>query len=502
MHASTQHFLVKISLFRFLIAYFRQSSSTSLQAEMKARNRQTTKAAAVGARLGVKAGTARASDPSCKHKQIISANALFLFLLTSIACIYTVVVYAFYEHEDNSGLIKDRDGQPDQLNQQRMTLRRGTNNEDTNPANTKYTYWRDLVVRLASMPAKDALLELETKDPFGTRQFEKKLLEQETKLGRLLDHTEILQLFSCPSSRITLPDQRDLQKARDFRDAKPGTFLFFQHLRKAGGTHFCSLAKANLPKNNVAAYYCMPDMKWSGNKHAGMLHSYNNTFIMEHMKDEKMRIAGNEWDWFDVEHHFQLPAVLATSFRKPLDRALSQFRFECIEDRGCKIKDIHEWWDKRKDLYNVYTMTFSDAPKFFGKLKAAYEDTDPNSAGATKRAEMAGKALDTVAKFNVVLAMEFLAYAGPQVDRVLGFHDTSPLTHRVRPHIGQAKRDDGQEVNNLGAAGITKASWDPEKYLDKEQYQKMSQHLVLDIILTDAARRMFLERLVCTDLAE
>jgi hypothetical protein len=115
---------------------------------------------------------------------------------------------------------------------------------------------------------------------------------------------------------------------------------------------------------------------------------------------------------------------------------------------------------------------------------------------------MVGRALDTVAKFNLVLSMEFLAYAGPLVDKVLGFHDTSVLTKRVRPHIGQRQRNDGQEVNKLGAAGITKASWDPEKYLDPEQYKKMSEHLALDTILTDAARRMFLERLVCNDLAE
>ena len=58
-------------------------------------------------------------------------------------------------------------------------------------------------------------------------------------------------------------------KAQDFRDEKPGTFLFFQHLRKAGGTNFCSLAENNLPKKAQPRYYCMPDMGWSGNKNAG-----------------------------------------------------------------------------------------------------------------------------------------------------------------------------------------------------------------------------------------
>jgi hypothetical protein len=244
----------------------------------------------------------------------------------------------------------------------------------------------------------------------------------------------------------------------------------------------------------------MPDMKWSGGKKAGYLHSYSNEEIARRMAEEHQRIAGNEWDWFDPSRHFDLPAVTATSFRKPLDRHLSQFRFECVEDRGCKNWDVDTFHKKREDLYNVYTQTFADTPATFGKLKAAYEGIAQNAA--EQRADITGRALDTVAKFNLVLAMEFLAYAGPLVDKVLGFHDTTPLTQRVRPHINQAKRNDGQEVNKLGAAGITKASWDPEKYLDAKQYKLISEHLALDAILTDAARRMFLERLVCKDLAE
>ena len=438
---------------------------------------------------------------------VLSTNVLFVILVLVIILVYSIVVFAFYQHEE-APVKQNNPTELQNQNQQRKALVDGgssnnnNNNKNGNPEKsvdkTQYPYWRDLAVNLAAMTAKETLDELIEKDPFGTRKFEQDLLEQETQLGRLLKQEELEALFPCPSSRITLPDQRNLKKAKAFRDNKPGTFLFFQHLRKAGGTHFCSLAKANLPVNNVAKYYCMPDMAWSGGKHAGYLHSYENGEFARRMEEEKQRIAGNEWDWFDVDHHFQLPAVFATSFRKPLDRALSQFRFECIEDRGCKIKDVHEWWDKRLDLYNVYLQTFADTPKTFGKLKKAYENVVEGAS--ERRANLVGRAIDTFAKFNLVLAMEFLAYAGPQVDQVLGFHDTSPLTQRVRPHIGQAQRNDGQE-QNMGAAGIHKASWDPEEYLDKAQYQKMSEHLALDMILTDAARRMFLERLVCKDLA-
>ena len=119
-----------------------------------------------------------------------------------------------------------------------------------------------------------------------------------------------------------------------------------------------------------------------------------------------------------------------------------------------------------------------------------------------QRQHLIGRAMDTVARFNLVMAMEWLAYAPKHVKDVLGFQDTHTLTERVRPHIGQAKRDDGQEHNNMGAAGIAKASWTPEKYLPPETYKTMSRDLALDEILTDAARRIFLERLVCTDVSQ
>jgi len=209
------------------------------------------------------------------------------------------------------------------------------------------------------------------------------------------------------------------------------------------------------------------------------------------MEDSGYRIAGNEWENFDVKRHFDLPAVFATSFRKPLDRALSQFRFECIEDRGCRIKDIHKWWDQRTDLWNVYTNTFADGATMKKHLRGGNYSNERRNSMAV--------AINTLSKFNIVLSMEWLAYAGPQVQSILGFDDISALTTRVRPHITQAKRDDGQDKNNLGSASIAKASWVPKEYLDPDQYKKMSEDLALDEIFTDVARRMFLERLVCED---
>lgn len=185
-----------------------------------------------------------------------------------------------------------------------------------------YTYWTQIASDLAALSPEETLQKLKEEDPFGTRAFDAQLTEQETILGRVLTIDEIRQLFSCPAEqeRITLPDARVEQKAIDFREGKPGTFLFFQHLRKAGGTNFCSLAEKNLPRKSQPPYYCMPDMGWTNNQRAGYLHDWSNEEISRRMKEQGFRIAGNEWENFDVSRHFELPAVFATSFRKPLDR--------------------------------------------------------------------------------------------------------------------------------------------------------------------------------------
>jgi hypothetical protein len=368
----------------------------------------------------------------------------------------------------------------------------------------RYDDWKKLAVQLAELPPDEILSVLRTQDPFGVRRFEERLLQMESDKQAILKLDEIRQLFPCPTEeRITLPDQRNHELARKYRQGlsqlkqskEDFVFLFFQHLRKAGGTNFCGLAERNLLKPQVPQYFCMPDFHWDTvRKCAGCLLAYSNEEISSRMTQAGHRILGNEWENFD-SRFFDLPAVFATSFRRPLDRALSQFRFECIEDRGCRIKQVEPWWEKRKDLTNVYIWTFAKMPTRMISVAKTKE-------AAQKRKEAMGKALDTVARYNLVLAMEWLAYAGDHTRDVLGFTDTSTMTERIRPHINQAKRTDGQEHNQLGAAGIAKASWTPENYLSKEQYKIMSEDLALDEILTDAARRMFLERIVCDDMSE
>jgi hypothetical protein len=125
--------------------------------------------------------------------------------------------------------------------------------------------WREYAVQLAALTPEKIVDTLKIADPFGVRTFESKLLAAESHKQAFLSLEELRSLFPCPSisettsewqQRITLPDQRNMDKARAYRNGTDSYFLFFQHLRKAGGTNFCSLAKHNLPNHQIPKYFC------------------------------------------------------------------------------------------------------------------------------------------------------------------------------------------------------------------------------------------------------
>jgi hypothetical protein len=110
-------------------------------------------------------------------------------------------------------------------------------------------------VDLAGKLPSEIVPILKNEDPFGVRTFEKQLQAAESEKQRFLTLDELQQLFPCPvHERISRPDYRDHDKAQAFANGTETFFLFFQHLRKAGGTNFCSLAEHNLPKRNVPRY--------------------------------------------------------------------------------------------------------------------------------------------------------------------------------------------------------------------------------------------------------
>jgi hypothetical protein len=130
-------------------------------------------------------------------------------------------------------------------------------------------------------------------------------------------------------------------------------------------------------------------------------------------------------------------------------------------------------------LYNVYTWTFSDMDRQ-GRIVNGVEF-------ASQRATAVGIAIDTLSRFHLVLNMEWLQDgAEAMIQSVLGFTNTTTLHQTVRPHNNGLKRTDSFDARSLLHQNAT--------------FQRLRESLALDEILTDVARRLFLERLVCNDV--
>jgi hypothetical protein len=187
---------------------------------------------------------------------------LFSFLSLLVVGYFVVVVKFFYHQSATSDRILPRKAP---MLQNTTTVQAKTGDLSKYSANTahkrpRYSDWRDLAVNLAALPAHEILEILKTKDPFGVRQFEERLKQTESDRQAILQLEDIKSIFPCPTDeRITLPDQRNHKKSKMYREGlnqlnqnkEDFVFLFFQHLRKAGGTNFCTLAQHNLIKPQV-----------------------------------------------------------------------------------------------------------------------------------------------------------------------------------------------------------------------------------------------------------
>lgn len=64
--------------------------------------------------------------------------------------------------------------------------------------------------------------------------------------------------FTCDSIDL-LPRKINDTALILFRNHTIGYYVFFQHLRKAGGTSFCELARSNMRFKETPPYYCKTD---------------------------------------------------------------------------------------------------------------------------------------------------------------------------------------------------------------------------------------------------
>jgi hypothetical protein len=156
----------------------------------------------------------------------------------------------------------------------------------------------------------------------------------------------------CNTS-LTFPSYINETRLELFRSYVPGNYIFYQHLRKAGGTEFCDLVKRNVVrgKANIPVNECQ--YYWGG---ALATPRYSNyTQFIEYMTSKRYRVAFNEWDLF-FDYFFDYEgAIFVTEFRDPLERWYSQYRFEHLEFRSFPHKEEDKFGMPREPFMYWYS---------------------------------------------------------------------------------------------------------------------------------------------------
>lgn len=303
-------------------------------------------------------------------------------------------------------------------------------------------------------------------------------------------HIENPKDFTCPTSLDQrLPWNVNMTALENFRLDKPNTFIFYQHLRKAGGTSFCDLATHNLPKSQVPGYYCMPDNRgslatppWS-----------DSNFLLSNIQKKDHRIVANEWDVFYKSFLSLDNAIFVTTFRHPIDRWFSQFRFEHLEHRDGSAPDVPrldfmKWYNSQKDWTmgeNYYVSTFiGDHDTVIpSNTKGDFYWTYHKYKKIPLTWRKFHNAIETLSQFSLILVLEWLS---------------SPLTEELIANelgwVHPSKQVLPHEVQAIRADKKSKRAQDSMK---DDEYQLISIENIFDIFLFDIAKRMYLERIHC-----
>ncbi|CAM9814042.1 unnamed protein product [Ectocarpus sp. 12 AP-2014] len=337
------------------------------------------------------------------------------------------------------------------------------------------------------------------------------------ELARLLEEEDPFEIavdspdrFQCPASeadRFSLPDIRDHVREKDFKSGEG--FIYYQHLRKAGGTGFCEMAgrreRQNMPAREVPMYHCMPDNRgamatppWS-----------DKDFLLEKMKKNGHRITANEWDAFPMSHLTLPGAVFGTTFRHPVDRWYSQYRFEHVEHRDGSDPEkesmpFHVWYKRMRPYImgdNYYVKTFCGKPnppteKLMQDLNAKGNPKHTNDLSWSYHKFNRWKdkvtwkdlkmAMEILRRFNLILILEFVDDEMWALEEALGW---TQARKQVLPHENQAKRE-------------VKKSISAKEALPSGVWSEILSANVFDLLLFHWAKRMYLERSACRTFDE
>ncbi|EGB12907.1 hypothetical protein AURANDRAFT_60941 [Aureococcus anophagefferens] len=331
----------------------------------------------------------------------------------------------------------------------------------------------DELVALAALPPREALAYLDA-DPLD------------------VERVSNATAWTCPDRRLLSSSPRrnpSRAAAANLKAAKPGAFVWFDHLSKAGGTSFCEFARRNLGIKRTPSYYCMPpDPKVPGPD--GRVGRWPGPQLKGYIERTKHAVVANEWDAFPapvLERDFRDAAVLMTIIRDPLDRLVSTHKFWGILNNPAKVKPELVPWLKRKNaaararpmrrdttndfLSQVGRDNFATW-KFASYAEPRFDDCKGDKACAR---DALATALAVLEKFHVVVPTTWQAWAGPLY---AGFGWT---------------RLEEVHVVNIGKVQSSSS----KKDLAPSDYAALREANVLDEVLWHWARRAFLERLRC-----
>lgn len=335
----------------------------------------------------------------------------------------------------------------------------------------------------------DAMAVVKQLFELGSRDVE--MLISELKNADPLNVTSGPDGFRCPQrpgSRLSDPSLPDKERLAKFVAGEPGTWIFYQHLRKAGGTGFCQLATDNLKRGEVPPYYCMID-----NRGSLATPPWNNPqYTVEQMVKHKFRVTSNEWDVF-YSSMFDWPgAVFATTIRDPVDRIYSQYRFEHLEHRdgsreGAPRKTAKEFYLSQKGWTmgeNYYLKTFiGTEDTIIAKPKTGdFYWTYHKYMNKKITWDMFSKALHNIMRFHAIFVTEWLEQSSSFILNHTLHWSVPPK--QVLPHEVQAKRK-------------IKKSSSAQDSMPPEDFAFLLKENALDLLFFKAVQRVYLERLGC-----
>jgi hypothetical protein len=374
---------------------------------------------------------------------------------------------------------------------------------------------------MARMPTKDLRAMLEGSSPSLADPF----------------HLPELRKGQCPWSGDDLiewlPERPLLQSSEWFRQDNGNAngdnaskhnkvAVYYEHLSKAGGTSFCTMAKANMPKEEIPKYYCMPSEPGMADARVG---SWTREKLVHYFVEKPHRLVSNEWEPFNhdfLELQMMSDLDLAgknsggiyllflTTIRNPINRLLSAYKFwgilnnpaeekptleEFLQRRGRRAnrwKMLSDDFSGNVGRYNFATWKFSggqlpvtdlqmSAEKYLkgGVTNGATTHEIESTQNEQVWRQSFETAVKTLAKFDLAIPMEIFDEHHEPLQHLLGW------THFEKTHVVNM----GKVQNN-----------DASAELNSDVYDVLWEANKLDFVLYYWTCAIYLARLNCADV--